>query len=260
VKLQLVQYGMVVFGAFLLGWMLRLTTSAAPVSASAAAAIGAVETESTAFETPPQVEPPEPEPQAGLALNEQRRVIARLARTGQLHLQARMFARHDELRLSPDIVALLELTPGEVGQLEQVIDAIHEEVRWLELQGATAGYAADGEAWVIEVPTFAEAGAASFDRLNASLGAVLGEERYAFFTEFFGSELEWKLGWLGTRQRTIRLSQDPPTNGSPRQYQLRDQQVVMGEPWGVIRRPMTGAELRQYLGPLALRLPPEWLD
>jgi hypothetical protein len=230
---------MVVFGAFLLGWMLRLTTSAAPVSASAAAAIGAVETESTAFEIPPQVEPPEPEPQAGLALNEQRRVIARLARTGQLHLQARMFARHDELRLSPDIVALLELTPGEVGQLEQVIDAIHEEVRWLELQ---------------------EAGAASFDRLNASLGAVLGEERYAFFTEFFGSELEWKLGWLGTRQRTIRLSQDPPTNGSPRQYQLRDQQVVMGEPWGVIRRPMTGAELRQYLGPLALRLPPEWLD
>ncbi len=111
-----------------------------------------------------------------------------------------------ENQISPEIVSLYGLTPGETAQLEQATQRARQRLDELNRQHAQLDPASNAEKLVVTIPAFPKEGGEIYNELLSSFSTTLGPERYAVFNEVSGDQLENAFENFGTARTRFEVS------------------------------------------------------
>jgi hypothetical protein len=195
---------------FCFGWFGRpLVPSSATVSPRAAATAGSAETPVpiSAGVTDPRAGADRPAPPTSKLKSESERLQAvRLLKRAGLPIDQHYFGE----KLSPTLIAVLELSAAEVTTLETFNLETKNAIEAARAARADARPSADGKTLWIEVPPLNTAQSAGFfDRLQQTYANVLGAERYQLLNEIHGAGIERAFDHYGLSPVRYELNLQP---------------------------------------------------
>jgi hypothetical protein len=123
--------------------------------------------------------------------------------------------------LSPDVPAILGLTPAETEQLNAATKQTKHRLDELEIKIATAHLSPNGETLFVDVPSLSDEGSSLYADLFNTFSKVLGPERLKFFNEINGEGFDRNFDRFGLNAVTYEVPLEPTHDGDRLLYLCR---------------------------------------